>query len=231
MYARSLTVLFLFLAGAFAARADLTIVQKVESGQGSNQITLKVRGDKARVEVNPQITTIVDAKTGDLTTLLNDQHKAIRISGDKAKAMADMAKAMTKDMAPSDARPQPTGKKQKINGYETEEYATDGPKYRTSYWVATDFPDYKSIVQQMSVLQNGAFAAIRKGLPNFSELPGLPLRTEITANGKNEMTSTIQSVTVTPLSDAEFVVPSSYTEMQMPDFLGGKKAPDQPGPE
>ncbi len=221
----------LLLAGTVAAHADLTIVQKVESPQGTNRITLKVKGDKVRVEITPQITTILDARTGELTTLLNDQHKVVRISGEKAKAMADMAKAMTKESAPADTRPQPTGKKEKINGYETEEYATDGPKYRTSYWVATDYPDYKNIVQQMSVLQNGAFAAIRKGLPDFSELPGLPLRTEVNVEGKNQMTSTIESVAATPLADSEFTVPSSYSELKMPNFLGGKKPSDQPGQE
>ncbi len=215
----------LLLAGAIGARGDLTIVQKVEGGQGENRIVLKVKGDRARVEINPQITTILDAKTGDLTTLLNDQKKVMRISGEKAQAMAEMAKAMSKDVMPSDAPPKPTGQKQKINGYETEEFATDAPKYRTSYWVAKDYPDYQSIVRQMAVLQNGAFAAIRKGLPDFKDLPGLPLRTEVKVDGKNQMTSTLESISTAPLSEAEFTIPADYSEMKMPDFLGGKKAP------
>lgn len=214
-----------------AAQADLTIVQKVEGSEGINKITLKVKGDKARVEINPQITTIMDAKTGDLTTLLNDQKTVMRISGEKAKAMAEMAKAMTKDIAPENAAPKPTGKKEKINGYDTEEYVTDAPKYHTSYWVAKDYPNYQAVLQQMSVLQNGAFAAIRKGLPDFHNLPGLPIRTEIKVEGKNQMTSTLESVNTGPVPDSEFAIPASYSEMKLPDFLGGEKTPGKPGQE
>ena len=61
------------LAILATARADLTIVQKVEGTDGLHEITMKVKGDKARVEVSPQVTTILDAKTGELTNLLNDK--------------------------------------------------------------------------------------------------------------------------------------------------------------
>lgn len=214
-----------------AAHADLTIVQKVEGSEGTNKITLKVKGGKARVEVNPQITTILDAKTGDLTTLLNDQKKAMRISGEKAQAMAEMAKEFTKDSADPTGAPKPTGKKETINGYETEEYVTATPKYQTSYWVAKSYPNYQAILQQMGVLQNGAFAAMRKGLPDFRDLPGLPIRTQVKVEGKSQMTSTIESVNSNSIADSEFAVPADYSEMKMPDFLGGKKAPGQPGQE
>lgn len=62
-----------FLALCATARADLTIVQQMNGAEGLHKITFKVKGDKARVEVNPQVTTIIDAKSGDLTTLLNDK--------------------------------------------------------------------------------------------------------------------------------------------------------------
>ncbi len=214
-----------------AAHADLTIVQKVEGSEGTNKITLKIKGDKARVEISPQITTIMDAKTGDLTNLLNDDKKVIRIAGEKAKAMAEMAKALTKENDAATAAPKPTGKKETINGYETEEYLTDTPKYQASYWVAKNFPNYQAVLQQMAVLQNGAFAAMRKGLPDYANLPGLPIRTQIKIDGKNQMTSTIESVNTNPLADSEFAVPAGYSEMKVPDFIGGKKTPDRPGQE
>lgn len=225
---------FLILASLLwtvAAHADLTIVQKVEGTEGTNKFTLKVKGDKARVEINPQTTAIMDFKTGDLTTLLNEQKKVMRISGEKAKAMAEMAKAMTKEDAPATAAPKPTGKKETINGYATEEYVTETPKYQTSYWVAKNYPNFQAILQQMGVLQNGAFAAMRKGLPDFRDLPGLPIRTQVRVEGKSQMTSTIESVNSNPIADSAFTIPADYSEMKLPDFLGGKKAPDQPGRE
>lgn len=216
---------FVFLA---AARADLTIVQKIDGASGANRITLKVKGDKARVEVNPQITTILDAKTGDLTTLLHDQKSVMRISGEKAKAMAEMAKSLAKVESPEQAVPKPTGQKETINGYETEEYVSDSPKYHASYWVAKTYPEYEMILQQMAILQKGAFAAMTKDLPDYHALPGLPLRTQMKIPGQGEITSTIESVSLNPIADAEFSIPAAYSEMKMPDFLGGKKQPDEP---
>lgn len=214
-----------------AARADLTIVQKIDGTEGTKKVVLKVKGDKARVEVNPQITTILDAKTGELTTLLNDQKTVMHISGDKAKAMAEMAKSVVQDGAPEKAVPKPTGRKEKIGGFETEEYVSDTPKLHTAYWVAKNYPNAQNILAQMTVLQNGVFAAMRRGMPDFHDLPGLPLRTQIKMQGQGEITSTIDSLKTDPIADSEFAIPADYSEMKLPDFLGGKKTPDKPGQE
>jgi uncharacterized protein DUF4412 len=217
-----------FLLGATAARADVTIVQKVESGDGSSTVTLKVKGEKARVEINPKLTTLLDSRTGDLTMLMNDEKQVMRISGEKAKAMAEMAKAMAKDATANDAPPKATGRKQKINGYDTEAYESKTPKSEMTYWVAKEYPGGDAVMKQMAVLRNGAFAAIRKGMPDFTDLPGLPLRTEIKVNGASQMTSTIESVSQDRIPDSEFAIPSDYSEMKMPDIFGGKKPPGEP---
>jgi hypothetical protein len=221
--------LFVFLALCATARADLTVVQKMEGTEGLHKITFKIKGDKARVEVSPQVTTIVDAKTGDLTTLLNDQKSVMRISGERAKAMAEMAKTFVKQETPDQSLPKPTGRKETIAGYETEEYVTESANYKASYWVAKTYPNFQSILQQMSLLQRGAFAEITKGMPDYHALPGLPLRTKIKTPGQEEITSTIESVSLAPLPASDFNVPAGYSEMKMPDFLGGKMPPDKSG--
>ncbi len=219
---------FVSLALLATARADLTIVQKIEGTEGIRSIKMKVKGDKARVEVTPQITTIIDAKTGALTNILNDKKVVMRISGEKAMAMAELAKSFVKEEAPTQATPKASGKKETINGYETQEYVTDSPKFHASYWVATTYPDYKNILKQMAVLQKGAFASITKGLPDYRALPGLPLRTRVKVPGQEEVISTIESVSVDPLPDSDFVAPAGYSEMKMPDFLGGDQKPPSP---
>ena len=88
--------LLLIAAFSLSARGDFTIVQKVEGKevQGKRQaseITLKLKGDKIRMDATPQMTMIVDGKTGDTITLMNAQKKFVRISGDKAKAIAELA--------------------------------------------------------------------------------------------------------------------------------------------
>ena len=114
-----------------SARADLTIVHKVEGIGGGGEMTMKIKGDKMRIEVSPQITTIFDGKTGELTNLMNDQKTVVRISADKMKAAAEMIeKFNSKKESAEKAKLVPTGKKETINGYETEQYACDGPSLR-----------------------------------------------------------------------------------------------------
>src|SRR5687768_3808892 len=90
MKASFLSLLF-FSLFCLNAQADFTIVQKVEAKGQATEMTLKIKGDRIRMEAAPQTTLIVDAKTGDTLTLLNAQKKFIRISGDTTKAIAEMA--------------------------------------------------------------------------------------------------------------------------------------------
>jgi hypothetical protein len=65
--------LFIATCAITAARADLTIVQKVEGVGAINEMTIKIKGDKARVDASPQVATIIDSKTGDILNILRDQ--------------------------------------------------------------------------------------------------------------------------------------------------------------
>lgn len=217
------------LAVAFtvSARADLTIVQRVAGEKESSNVVLKIKGDLARVDINPHITTILNGKTGEMLTLMRDQQQFIRIAGDRAKAMAEMAGAFGKNNG-MDKPPRPTRKTEKINGFETEEYVSDSPHLHTTYWVAKDYPDYKNILQQLTVLKKGAFGAMRRGVPDFGDLPGLPIRTEIRSGDKVEVTSTLVSISPGTVPASDFDIPAGYTEMKMPDFMGGKPSPAEP---
>jgi ABC-type enterochelin transport system substrate-binding protein len=85
-------------------RADLTIVysttvqpasqgQKVQatpSAVAATNMTIKVKGDKARIDASPEMAAIFDGRTGELINLLNDQKTVVRISPNKMRAIADM---------------------------------------------------------------------------------------------------------------------------------------------
>ena len=204
------------LALVTTARADLTIVQKVEGSEGLHEIKMKVKGDHARVEVNPQVTTIIDAKSGEVTNLNNANKMFIRIPGESLKTIANAAKSLVKQENAQSAKPTATGKKQTINGYETAEYVTDSPNFHASYWVATSYPDYQKILDQMAILQKGAFGTLIKDLPSYGGLPGLPLRTEVKISGISTVTSTIESVSQAPLPDSDFAVPAGFSELKIP---------------
>jgi hypothetical protein len=218
-----------FVAGlCISARADFTIVQKVEGGKrAGNEIIMKLKGDKVRVEATPQMTMIVDGKTGETVTLMNAQKKFLRISGDKAKAISELA---AKYGGTTAERPKlaATGKKMTINGYEAEEYVGETKLFKASYWIAPSFPDSAAIMKQLQAVIPSAWNDLAKGMMDYRDLPGFPLRTQVKTEG-GEITSTITAIKRDLLSDAEFLVPADFQEMKIPNMqVSGEKSETPP---
>lgn len=219
-----------FFAFLPIASADLTIVQSIESKSGTNKATLKIKAERARIEINPKSGMIVDGKSGEVITLIYDQKAVLRVSGEKAKELGNKARAILKDTESSleVVQPKPTGKKQTINGYEADEYVAETPQYRATYWVAKSYPDYQTILRQMKLLQNKTFLAVRKAMPDYYDFPGLPIRTKIKLEGQEEATTTLTSISQAPIADSEFAVPADYSEVKLPDFDLHKRTPTVP---
>jgi hypothetical protein len=203
------------VAFSLSARADFTIVQKVEGKGQANEITLKIKGDKIRLEATPQMTMIVDGRTGDMITLMNAQKRIVRISGDKAKAIAEMA---AKYGGAKTEKPKlvATGKKMTINGYEAEEYVADGKLFKARYWIAPDYPNSAAILKQLQTVIPAAWNDLAKGMIDYRDLPGFPVRTQVTV-GDDEITGTLVAVKNDPLSDEEFLPPKDFQEVKIPN--------------
>ena len=211
--------LFVCAFVSVTARGDLTIVQSVEGSGSVRHITTKLKGDKARVEVSPEVTTIIDNKSGEMLNLMNGKRKFLRISADKSKAIAELASKYGGNPAggTENAKLTPTGRKEMINGYEAEEYVRESPSLKESYWIALTYPDSAAIVKQLQAIIPAAWNEIAKGMFDFRDFPGLPLRTIVKTNGK-EITSTITSIKQDPLSEAEFSVPKDFQELKVPNL-------------
>lgn len=211
------------------ARADLTVVQSIESSAGTNKITIKIKGERARIEVNPKSSMIVDTKSGEVLTLIPQQKAVMRLSAEEAKDLGNKARQLAKvsDSSLEIATPKPTGKKEKINGYEAEEYTAETLKYKATYWVAKSYPDWQTILRQLKLLQNKAFAAVHRHQADYYDFPGLPIRTKI-KEANEEATITITSISQAPIPESEFAVPADYMELGMPRFEVRDKAPAVP---
>ena len=217
--------LFLLAAFSLSARGDFTLVQKVEGKGEAKEIVLKIKGDKIRMEASPQMTMIIDGRTGDMITLMKAQKKIVRISGDKTKAIAEMA---TKYSGTTSEKTKivATGKKMTINGYEAEEYIAESKAFKAHYWIAPDFPNSAEIMKQLQAIIPAAWTDLAKGMLDYRDLPGYPLRTQVNL-GDGEVISTLVTLKTDPLSDAEFVPPKDFTEMKMPNI---KISGDSPEP-
>jgi hypothetical protein len=203
-----------------SARADLTVVQKLEGVGPISEMSIKIKGDKARVDATSQFSTIVDAKTGEIVTLLHDQKKVVRVSAEKAKAAAEMVAKFNEGKEPA-VKPKlvPTGKKETVNGYEADIYTFETPQYKATYWVAAKYPDAQAILAQMQTVQSEVWKASNQNqsAPDFRDLPGVPLKTVLEAEGR-QLTTTLVSIKQDPISDADFSLPQGYEEMKMPEI-------------
>jgi hypothetical protein len=224
--------LSLLLAGIpFGARADLTIVQKIEAGGRPGEVTVRIKGDKVRVDPAPQVSMITDTKTGDTLTLMHDQKKVMRMSGERMKAAAEMVSKFAGDSSPAAspgeqrARLTPLGRTEQVNGMTTQLYSADTVAGKATYYIAPDYPDGAAILKEMQTLQPTALANAAPGkLPDFRDLPGVPVKIEIDSHGRQTV-MTLVSINRDPIPDAEFTVPPAYTEIKVPQILGGKSAP------
>ena len=207
------------------AFGDLTIVQSVEGMGPVTQMTMKIKGDKARVDVSPQMTTIFDAKTGEMINLMREQKMVVRMSAEKMRAAAEMMrKSQGKKEGAEKPKIVPTGKKETLNGYQTEQYTCDAPHFKATYWIASNYPDSAAILKQLQAIKMDALSGPNSHMPDYRDFPGVPVKTVLSVNGK-EMTTTLNSIKQDALSDAEFAVPADYKEMNIPDILGGARAP------
>lgn len=239
--------------------ADLTIVystaveparqaQKQEAASittaAAENMTIKVKRDKARIDAPPHMTAIFDGTTGEVINLLNDQKTVVRISPDKMRAIADVLNKFGNNKAGSQkARLTPTGQKEVINGYDTDQYTYDGPDFKATYWIARNYPNGAAVLAQLQSIKSEFWDAANTKMPDFRDFPGLPIQmriivgeqtaasghADIASGHPTEITSTITGVSLDPITDSEFRVLSDFKETKLPDIFN-KVAPPSISP-
>src|SRR6266496_343670 len=236
-------------------RADLTIVYSTMVQPASHaekpqatptavaaatNMTIKVKGDKARIDASPQVTAIFDGRTGELINLLNDQETIVRISPDKMRAIADLLNQFSSNKANSDKpRLTPTGQRETINGYDTEQYSYEGPDFKATYWIAPNYPNGAAVLAQLQSIKSEFWDAANTKMPDFRDFPGLPIRMRMIVGKANpadshggsapdhptEITSTITGLSLDSIADSVFTVPSNFNETKLPDISNKKARP------
>jgi uncharacterized protein DUF4412 len=236
-------------------RADLTIVYSTavepakqaqkpdatpDTVAAATNMTIKVKGDKARIDAPPHMTAIFDGTTGELINLLNDQKVVVRIPPDKMRAIADTLDKFGNNKAGSQKpRLTPTGQKEAINGYDTEQYTYDGPDFKATYWIAPNYPNGAAVLAQLQSIKAEFWDAANTKMPDFRDFPGLPIQMRIIVGKQNaaeahggsasghpaEITSTITGVTLASIPDSEFTVPADFKETKLPDIFDKTAAP------
>jgi hypothetical protein len=205
-----------FAAAANCVHADLVVVQKVEGGAQAGDMTMKIKDDRARADISPAVSTIIDITTGDVAILMHAQKTFTRINAAAARELlAKVKKNEHENNGNQPTRPklQQTGKKEKLLGYDAEEFIWEFGEVKLTYWIAKDFPNATAILTVMKKMQTGAALLASGFMPDPMELPGLPLKTELTVSGKKSFTTTLVSVKEEPVDETEFDMPDDYKEV------------------
>ena len=240
---------------ALSIRADLTIVYSTavepasqaqkhdatpDTVAAATNMTIKLKGDKARIDVPPHMTAIFDGTTGEIINLLNDQKTVVRIPPDKMRAIADTLNKFSNNKAGSQKPTlKPTGQKEAINGYDTEQYTYDGPDFKATYWIAPSYPNGSAVLAQLQSIKSEFWDAANTKMPDFRDFPGLPIQMRIVVGKHNaaeghgasapshpaEITSTITGVSLDSIPDSEFTVPADFKETKLPDIFSKNAAP------
>ena len=205
-----------FFTAVALAQADLVIVQKIEGGGQAGEQTIKIKGDKARTDLNPAVSMITDGATGEMITLMHNGRTFLKVSPEQTKAMMEQLQKFR--TSPEPAKLQPTGKKEKIGEYECEIFTATLGSLTTTYWLAKDFPNFPSVLAQLDKFQSGTISAMGKGLmPDLKDFPGMTIKTEIEKGGKKIVT-TLVSVKEDSVDPGVFTIPKGYTEVSSPEL-------------
>lgn len=211
---KALALLLLMTAWS---HADLVIEQKMESAFMNGNMTMKIKGENARIDMpgGPvgEMSVVMDLKGGQMTTLIHSQKMAMKANLEAAKKQAEAASKAT-GLDPSKIeKPKSTGKTEKVGEWDTEIFETTTGGTPIKMWVAKDFPNYKAISDQMNKLSaatgGGAFDASK------FDLGGMVVKTEMTTPA-GKVSTTLVSAKETPVDDAVFKLPEGYKEMALP---------------
>ncbi len=216
------------LLAPLTGKADWIVVQQVQNTgpcmHETNQITIKIKGTRVRVDTDRLTSVIEDGKTGDQVFLLHAEKSYILKTAAQRKEDLDFRTRLASRSTPaSNTVPSllATGRRDKINGYESQEYVWNAGLIRGSYWVAGTFPNGPALHEALIKAFEKTRQLVLHPLPDERLLPGLPMRFEQTfaLDGLSAGRATESTTTVTLLSaseqdvaSAEFSIPTDYMQ-------------------
>ena len=209
---------------ALTARGGFLIKERFEQSDQVEEITLKIKETKVRLDTGDETSALIDSETGVTILLIHPNKSFLKISPDEIKQQTKALKQMLgqKLENPADVQLKPTGKKEKINGFDTEEYTTNFNGVEMSLFIANQYPNYQKIVGALYQVQNGpAMEAFRSISIPPDKYPGLPIRTTQTIIGQ-KIVMTLVSAQEMDLPDGDFAIPADYKELNPPAVEKGE---------
>lgn len=204
MKTKALTLL-LSVASFSTILADLVLINETAVGEVRSTTKMSISGDKMRTDNGTETSVIMDAKSGDMITLMHEQKMMMKSNLNDLKAAAAALPKDTPGVTITEPKIAATGKKEKVQGYDCEIYTMEAMGTMTKLWVAKDYPGYEKLQKQLSVME-------KLGTPGASKppaLPGMTLKTEFEQQGLKFVTSLV-SLKEEAVDGSIFNVPAGY---------------------
>lgn len=220
----------LLLSLVLRVHADWTITQKVEGGLNSSQMTLKIKGDQARLDLTPGVAVLTDLNTGDSTTLNNGARIYMKIPGTESAKLRESALGLKEGAGIETPKLTPANKKEKIGDYDCEVFTWNIGELKVTDWIATKYPNFAPLLAVLARFQNaGPAKAAQPLMPPLESFPGMVVKREM--NHRNTITTTtLISAKEGPIDGKLFEIPADYKAQPALQLPTSTPAPATPAP-
>ncbi len=205
-----------------SSRADVTVVQTLDSAMMKGEMVMKVKGDKARTDMPAgmmgNMTVLMDVKAGESITLMHGPKMMLRMKTGDAMAAAAAAVDATKIQ-----KPKATGQTEKVGAWDAEVFEAETGMGPARMWVAKDFPNYAAVQKELKRISDATTKGKTFDPSNF-DMGGMVVKSEM-SSPVGKIISTLVRVDTKSLDAKEFEVPQGYTEQKMPAIPGLKSNP------
>lgn len=216
---KTLLPLLVLLGSATLACADWIIIQKSGFEGQEKEMSTKIKGDKARVDVTGEGSVIVGPEG--MVMLMHPEKILMKMDMETVKLTMDStAKKTAQPAAEPVIKPVATGQKEKVGEWETEVFTWEGQMGKGRFWVAKDFPKFAEINAANDKLGKVMGSTMSGLSPQATDFNGMVVKSEVSMMGRT-LTTLLVSAKEQELDAKEFTVPSNYTEVQMPMLKSG----------
>ena len=198
------------------AWADFVVKETVQNLGRNQDVTIKLKDNHCRIDANPETTALLDTQSGVTTILLHQTKMFLNVKADELGAEGNALKKLLSQQSGNEETVdfQPTGKKEQINGYDTDEFVGKIAGLSVRVQVAKDFPNYQALLSALYTAQNAPGLNLFRALSiPPDKYPGMPIRTTIEVLGQPVVT-TVDYVQQSTLNESEFAIPEGYTELK-----------------
>ncbi len=191
-----------------SARADVTFVQNLDLGipmEDTADITIRATADKYRIDLGTDMSSIVDAKSATVITVLHDDRTYFEMDNykrDDSAAPAPPSLTLAK-----------TNRSETIAGFQATAWTAEADGIKFTVWTTEGLPDQERLLADLAALPSDIdpFQGLLRGT---KQIQGFPIRLEMIDGDGEKSIMTITSISGDPVPLEHFVPPAAYQSLE-----------------